>query len=33
MVFVKNLTKQNIEKAMRNIVTEDNGEWLSVYGS
>jgi len=32
MVFVKTLTKQNIEKALRNIVTEDGGKWLPVYG-
>jgi hypothetical protein len=33
MLFVKNLTKQIIESAMRSIVTEENGKWLSVYGS
>jgi hypothetical protein len=29
---VKNLTRENIEKAIEKIVTEDNGKWLSVYG-
>ena len=33
IVFVKNLTKANIENAMERIVTEDNGKWLEVYGS
>lgn len=33
MVFVKRLTEQNIEKALRSIVTQDGGKWLSVYGS
>jgi hypothetical protein len=33
MLFVKNLTKQIIESAMRSIVTVENGKWLSVYGS
>lgn len=33
IVFVKNLTKANIERALRNIVEEDNGRWLTVYGS
>jgi len=32
-VFVKNLTKENIEKAMERIVAEDGGKWLTVYGS
>jgi hypothetical protein len=33
MVFVKSLTKQNIEKALHAIVAEDRAKWLSVYGS
>jgi len=33
MVFVKNLTKENIDKAMERIVAEDGGKWLTVYGS
>jgi hypothetical protein len=33
IVFVKNLTKENIEKAMERIVAEDGGKWLTVYGS
>lgn len=33
MIFVKNLTAENIERALKNIVQEDNGRWLSVYGS
>lgn len=32
MLFVKCLTPENIEKAVRAIVEEDNGRWLSVYG-
>jgi len=32
IVFVKNLTRENIEKAIEKIVTEDSGKWLSVYG-
>lgn len=33
VVFVKNLTKVNIERALQSIVAEDGGKWLSVYGS
>ena len=33
MVFVKNLTEQNIESAMRSILTQNDGKWLAVYGS
>ena len=33
VVFVKNLTKVNIERALESIVAEDGGKWLSVYGS
>ncbi len=32
MLFVKCLTPENIEKAIRAIVAEDNGKWLKVYG-
>src|SRR5690348_7850762 len=32
-VFVKNLTRENIEKAMERIVADDGGKWLSTYGS
>lgn len=32
MLFVKNLTAENIEKAITAIVSEDNGRWLEVYG-
>jgi hypothetical protein len=32
MLFVKCLTAENIEKAIRAIVEEDNGRWLKVYG-
>ena len=32
MLFVKCLTPENIEKAIRAIVAEDNGRWLKVYG-
>jgi len=31
-VFVKNLTKENIEKAIARLVSEDNGRWLEIYG-
>ena len=33
VVFVKNLTRHNIERALRAIVSEENGRWLPVYGS
>jgi hypothetical protein len=33
VVFVKNLTKENIERVMEKIVAEDGGKWLAVYGS
>ena len=33
VVFVKNLTKENIAKAIERIVAEDGGKWLTVYGS
>ena len=33
VVFVKNLTKQNIESALHRLVAEDDGKWLSVYGA
>jgi hypothetical protein len=33
MIFVKNLTRDNIEKALNGIVLDDNGRWLSIYGS
>ena len=32
MLFVKCLTTENIEKAIKAIITEDNGRWLKVYG-
>lgn len=32
VVFVKMLTRENIEKALRAIVNEDGGRWLNVYG-
>ncbi len=32
-VFVKNLTKEDIEEALDRIVAEDGGRWLAVYGS
>jgi hypothetical protein len=32
MLFVKQLTIENIDKAIRAIVSEDNGRWLTVYG-
>jgi hypothetical protein len=32
LLFVKCLTQENIDKAIRAIVTEDNGRWLKVYG-
>jgi hypothetical protein len=33
IVFVKNLTKANIENAVERIVAENDGKWLEVYGS
>ncbi len=32
-VFVKNLTSENIQAAMEEIVAEEGGKWLTVYGS
>jgi hypothetical protein len=32
ILFVKCLTAENIEKAVRAIVAEDHGRWLKVYG-
>ena len=32
ILFVKNLTAENIERAVRAIVSEDEGRWLGVYG-
>jgi hypothetical protein len=32
MLFVKHLTTESIDKAIRAIVNEDNGRWLTVYG-
>jgi len=32
MLFVKNLTAENIERAVNAIVSEDEGRWLGVYG-
>lgn len=32
MLFVKCLTPESIDKAIRAIVAEDNGKWLKVYG-
>lgn len=31
-VFVKQLTRQNMEAALRALVSEDDGKWLDVYG-
>ena len=33
IVFVKNLKKENIEEALLKIATENNGRWLTVYGT
>jgi hypothetical protein len=33
MIFVKRLTNENVERALRAIVSEDDGKWLSVYGA
>jgi hypothetical protein len=32
MLFVKNLTVDNVERAINAIVLEDNGRWLQIYG-
>lgn len=32
ILFVKNLTTENIERAVKAIVSEDDGRWLGVYG-
>lgn len=32
MLFVKCLTAENIEKAIKAIIQEDDGRWLKVYG-
>ncbi len=32
MLFVKCLTKENIERALQAVVNEDGGKWLRVYG-
>jgi len=32
-VFVRDLKPDNIERALRALVNEDNGKWLEVYGS
>jgi hypothetical protein len=32
-VFVKTLTPQMIEQALKAMVQEDDGKWLAVYGS
>jgi len=32
MLFVKYLTVENIEKAVRAIIEEEDGRWLEVYG-
>lgn len=32
-VFVQLLTRDNIERALKAIVSEDNGKWLEVYGA
>lgn len=32
LLFVKSLTAENIEKAIKAIVAEDNGRWLKIYG-
>lgn len=32
MLFVRCLTTENIEKAIKAIVVEDNGRWLNIYG-
>jgi hypothetical protein len=32
MLFVKSLTVENVERAVRAIVSEDDGRWLGIYG-
>jgi uncharacterized membrane protein YpjA len=32
-VFVERMTRENVERALKAIVTEDGGRWLSVYGA
>lgn len=32
MLFVKNLTVENIERVVNAVVSEDDGQWLKVYG-
>lgn len=32
ILFVKRLTRDNIERAIEAIVAEDEGKWLSIYG-
>jgi hypothetical protein len=32
MIFVKNLTVENVEKAINAILNEDGGRWLGIYG-
>jgi hypothetical protein len=32
-VFVKTMSTQAIEQALKAVVNEDGGKWLSVYGS
>ena len=32
VLFVRTLTRENVEKAIRAIVSENDGHWLSVYG-
>jgi hypothetical protein len=32
VIFVKALTAENIENAIKAIVTNDSGRWLEVYG-
>ena len=32
MLFVKSLTVENIERAVKAIVSEDGGRWLEIYG-
>ena len=32
MLFVKSLTVENIERAIKAIVDEEDGRWLAIYG-
>jgi hypothetical protein len=32
-VFVRSLTRRNIERAIRALIAEDDGKWLDVYGT